>query len=180
MIISDTFYFKVSQICVFCPTFGEQILVCQIKFFSLLYFLKFLDFFEPLNFAPPFAPPKSEVYWNFHYQQINIISNHIIKELCFSNFWYVLKWCLMILYICLYPSLSANKGVNQQVMPFTPFRSPEKTLHAQCQCFWVGHFINRFSLYALQNRKTMECLPFPIGNIIFVWDGATMQSIVYN
>ena len=31
----------------------------------------------------------------------------------------------MILYRCPLPSLSANKGVNQQVMRFTPFSTPE-------------------------------------------------------
>lgn len=31
----------------------------------------------------------------------------------------------MILFYSLYPSLSANKGVNQQVMRFTPFITPK-------------------------------------------------------
>ena len=32
----------------------------------------------------------------------------------------------MMLYDSLYPSLSASKGVNQQVMWFTPFITPQK------------------------------------------------------
>ena len=36
------------------------------------------------------------------------------------------------------PSLSANKGVNQQVMRFTPFITPEiySLLLSSLRCFW--------------------------------------------
>ena len=33
------------------------------------------------------------------------------------------------------PSLSANKGVNQQVMRFTPFITPEKFLGISCMVY---------------------------------------------
>ena len=33
------------------------------------------------------------------------------------------------------PSLSANKGVNQQVMRFTPFFTPEKILGISCMVY---------------------------------------------
>lgn len=42
--------------------------------------------FEPPNFDPTVDPQKIMADTNFRYQQINIISNHIIKRLCFSNF----------------------------------------------------------------------------------------------
>ena len=37
-----------------------------------------------------------------------------------------------------FPSLSANKGVNQQVMRFTPFITPEiySLLLSSLRCFW--------------------------------------------
>ena len=51
----------------------------------------------------------------------------------------------MILYRSPLPSLSANKGVNQQVMRFTPFIIPNNLLLIKLKCITQGKDVKFFA-----------------------------------
>lgn len=85
----------------------------------------------------------------------------------------------MILFYSLYPSLSANKGVNQQVMRFAPFYTPENLIatkttpktknftiwmwRADYHCSFLVAFVLALEVFSPFYRSRFRVVPFLFG-----------------
>ena len=91
----------------------------------------------------------------------------------------------MILYRSPLPSLSANKGVNQQVMRFTPFVTPKKFLGISCMiyCGTMSGILFLRIIQSYQNKTIINYYTIALGRnktshqrVGFSWSSTSLNA----